>query len=226
MTSDNSRLTQKISVKVWRPIVDKLDKKMSAACLRRDAYLNRVLEIELANLDKEVRHASSESARSFIANKLDAMPDRKLVSLTLRIDLVERLGEICERKRIVRDSFLNRLLLLLSASPTVFDHLLNLEQEWKRRLFREYRHETFFENTFYPIEEDINPFWAVRDWIDLQDPTGQSDDEEIYTTFWGEGRFKNVDLTGLNCFAHDWRIPNHPAEIEHRKELDELLAIL
>jgi hypothetical protein len=226
MTSDNSRLTQKISVKVWRPIVEKLDKRMSAACLRRDAYLTRVLEVELKQLDEEVRNASSEMARTFITNKLEAMPDRKLVSLTLRTDLVERLGEICERKRIVRDSFLNRLLLLLSASTTVFDHLLNLDQDWKRKLLREYKNETFFENTFYPIEDDINPFWAVRDWIDLNDPTGQSDDEGIYTTFWGEERFNNIDLTGLNCFVHDWRIPNHPAEIARRKDLDELLTIL
>lgn len=226
MTSNDNKLTQKISVKVWRPIIDKLEKKMAAACLRRDAYLNRVLEIELEKLDKEVVDANSEAARAFIANKLESMPDKKLVSLTVRIDLVERLGEICERKRIIRDSFLNRLLLLLSASPAVFDNLLNLEQDWKRSILREYGIETFFENTFYPIEDDINPFWAVQDWIDLQDTTGQSDDAGIYTTFWGDGRFKNIDLTGLNCFAHDWRIPNHPAEIEHRAQLDELLAIL
>ena len=29
----------KISVKIWRPIIEKLDAKLDAACLRRDAYL-------------------------------------------------------------------------------------------------------------------------------------------------------------------------------------------
>jgi hypothetical protein len=30
-------------VKIWRPIIDKLDAKLDAACLRRDAYLAKLL---------------------------------------------------------------------------------------------------------------------------------------------------------------------------------------
>jgi hypothetical protein len=33
----------KSSVKIWRPIVEKLDQTIETACLRRDAYLAKVL---------------------------------------------------------------------------------------------------------------------------------------------------------------------------------------
>ena len=36
-----------ISVRIWRPILEKLEAKLEAACLRRDAYLRRVLELEI-----------------------------------------------------------------------------------------------------------------------------------------------------------------------------------
>lgn len=33
----------KISVKIWRPLIEKFDEKMDEACLRRDAYLAKLL---------------------------------------------------------------------------------------------------------------------------------------------------------------------------------------
>jgi hypothetical protein len=95
---------KKVSTKIWRPILEKLEKKMDASCLRRDAYLSRVLAVELSYLDSEVALPNSTEAKEFIAERLDGLSDRKLVSLSLRPEIVERLNDLCERKRIVRDA--------------------------------------------------------------------------------------------------------------------------
>ena len=120
MATKTLKTPPKISVKIWRPIIDKLDQKLDAACLRRDAYLNKVLENELPWLDSEVSLANSPAAQAFVAARLDQL-DRKLVSLTLRPELIEQLNDICQRKRIVRDAFFNRLFLLLALKPKGID---------------------------------------------------------------------------------------------------------
>ena len=100
----------KISVKLWRPIIEKFDLKIEAACLRRDSYLNKVLEVELDWLDHEVSVPNSQASYEYVFSCLDQL-DRKLVSLALSPQLTERLNEICSRKRIVRDAFFNRIFL-------------------------------------------------------------------------------------------------------------------
>ena len=77
----------KISVKIWRPIIEKLDAKLDAACLRRDAYLAKLLATELDHLDAEVSLPNSPAAHDFTLERLDAF-DRKLVSIALAPDLV------------------------------------------------------------------------------------------------------------------------------------------
>jgi hypothetical protein len=131
----------KISVKIWRPIIDALEKKIEAACLRRDAYLNKILEIELRLLDKEVSIPNSQESYDYVFKQLDAL-DRKLVSLALPPELTQQLNEICRRKRIVRDAFFNRLFLLLAASPKIIDVLLfgTEAKEWRKAVWNEIDH--------------------------------------------------------------------------------------
>ena len=50
---------KKIAVKIWQPVMDKLDKKIDAACLRRDAYISKVLAIEVEYIDEEVTEPNS-----------------------------------------------------------------------------------------------------------------------------------------------------------------------
>ena len=119
---------RKISIRIWEPALERFNERIDSACLRRDAYLSKVLEHELDRLEDAARFfatANSEAARQFIASRLDALP-RKLVTLTLPEELVRRLDDICERKRIVRDSFFNRLFFLLAA-----------DREHRTRLFFE-----------------------------------------------------------------------------------------
>src|SRR5208337_2667117 len=102
MTPKTAETTPKISVKIWPPLIEKLDTKMKAACLRRDAYLTKVLEFELDRLEEEVSIPNSAASYSFVSARLNRLR-RDLVSLALPLDLTKRLTEICRQKRIVRD---------------------------------------------------------------------------------------------------------------------------
>lgn len=243
---------RKISAKVWRPVIDKLNRKLDRACLRRDAYLEQVLALEIPLLDAELPIANSAEARRFISERLDEL-DRKLVSFALRVDLVEQLDDICARKGIVRDAFFNRLLFILASPKSVIDRIfftLDTDQRWRTDVWSEYKHDgPFFQNVFYPLEQEIDPFWPIRAGLEmcgeedgLIDHTDMASGqtykikrlndygitlpERLYTVTFDNETFKDADLFGLNCYLPDWQIPKHPAQVKFRKHLDELLESL
>ena len=251
MATKTLKTVPKISVKIWRPIIGKLEAKIETACLRRDAYLTKVLEVELDWLDHEVSIPNSQASYDYVFDRLDRL-DRKLVSLALPSELTARLNDICSRKCIVRDAFFNRLFLLLAVEPQVVDALLfgNIGKAWRTEVWSENKNDgPFFQNGFYPLEPAIDPFWAIRNGLELytneaapqeyveptsgksirvaRDFTGEvAPADSLYTKVFEQKLRDNNDLLGLSCYLPDWRIPGHSAEEEHRAKLDELLADL
>jgi len=248
MATKTLKTPPKISVKIWRPILEKFDAKIERACLRRDAYLARVLEAELSRLDEEVSIPNSEASYEYVFERLDRL-DRKLVSLALPTALTQQLNEICARKRIVRDAFFNRVFLLLAASPKVVDMLLfgDAADDWRSNVWSEFKHDGVgFQSSFYPLEPMVDPFWAVRCGLDMYasdaglkdyvEPTSGKmiriqtnlteepmPADSVYTTIF-EHKIKEDDLHGFSCYFPDWRIPNHAAEKAHNTKLDDLLG--
>lgn len=202
---------KKIAAKIWQPVIDKLDKKMELGCLRRDAYIGKILAIELERLDEEITQANSEAARDFVAKKLNHL-NRKVVTFTLQADLVERLDEICARKRIVRDAFFNRILLLLTATPSQIQRLLLLDSDWRNTVWNEHVCDWgFFPDIFYPLEPDVDPFRVIREGIKLSNEKQGADNAfSFYRTMLTDRHFKDRDLFGLNCYLPDIFIPNTP----------------
>jgi len=116
MSTKDLKTLPKTSIKVWTPLIKKLDAQMKNACLRRDAYLSKVLEIELEALDAEVSIPNSQASYDYVIDRLNQLP-RWLVSLALPSKLTEHLNDICRRKRIVRDAFFNRLFFYSLSHP-------------------------------------------------------------------------------------------------------------
>ncbi len=249
MATKELKTVPKISVKIWRPIIEKLDRKLDAACLRRDAYLTKVLDIEVAHLDQEISIPNSQASYDHVAARLDEF-DRKLVSLALPIELTTRINDVCARKRIVRDAFFNRLLLLLTAPPKTIDTLFfdGYEADWRTDVWTEYKHEgPFFEGVFYPLETNIDPFWPIRCGLDLYNERGETLEDYVEPTT-GETikvvrdlaelvsprdslyarvfnrKIGTNELRGFNCHLPDWLIPGHEAESTYRDKLDDLLG--
>lgn len=241
--TETPKTTPKISVKIWKPLIQMLDQKLEAACLRRDAFLTKLLQVELDHLDEEVSIPNTQASYDFVFSRLDAF-DRKLVSLALPSELTSKLNDICQRKRIVRDAFFNRLFLLLAVSPAEMDSLLfdGYETDWRLEVWEEYRHEQpVFDRVFYPLQPLIDPFWAVRcamtsrDTIeDYVEPiSGQTIQikrdlvgspiplKSVYTTLFPKisGPY---DLRGFSCYLPDWEISGAEAEKAHKAAIQAI----
>ncbi len=238
----------KTSVKIWRPIIDKLELKLEAACLRRDSFLAKVLETESVWLDKEVAIANSAESYDYVVSRLDCL-DRKLITLTLPPKLTTRINEICARKRIVRDAFFNRLFLLMAASPKLIDLLLfyNLDGDWRAELLAEFPRawsKADIEAFTDPLEPHTHPFWAIREMLEKYSAQGENVEivtgedglemkvvrdrdgnltptTNIYTTVFDQ-KIGNIELLGLSCYLPEWRIPESTTAKE-KGYLDELL---
>lgn len=253
MADGTANPVPKISVKIWRPILEKLDAKLTAACLRRDAYLCKVLEVELEYLDAEVSIPNTPAAYSFVSDRLDQL-DRKLVSLALPTSLTARLNDVCKRKRIVRDAFFNRLFLLLAAPRSFIDSVFFEDRkDWRTEVWSENKNDgPFFQNGFYPLEAIVDPFWAIRNGLELfEDESGAVEEyvepstlehvrvtrnaltgvlrpiPSLYTVVIGESDGDsggNSNLLGLNCYLPDECIPGSKADIAYRAKLDDLLG--
>lgn len=250
MGKRNEKPVQKISVKIWEPIINQLSTKIEAACLRRDPYLAKVLESELIYLDNEVSIPNSPAAYDYVRGQLETLK-RKPMSLSLPPDLTQRLNEICNRKRIVRDAFFNRLFLLLAASPKVIDWLLfrDAGTRWRSDVWSENKHDgPFFQNGFYPLESTIDPFWAVRcgiemsalenssfkDWVEptsgktiriVRGVSGEPEPlESLYTVVFNEKAGAD-SLLGFSCHMPDWLIPGTEAEKTHTAKLEDLFDL-
>ena len=199
---------QKIATRIWIPLLDKFEQRINSACLRRDAYLTKVLEHELEHLETAARFcgdSNSEAARQFIATRLDALP-RKLVTLTLPAALVQRLDDICERKRIVRDSFFNRLFFLLAADR---EHRTRLFFEgdwtWLQALLEHTDFSSSAAGEFLDAIPDFrDPFLAIRATCVLPCYEGP---DPIYIAPITPDTFVGVDLSGLNVYLDDDHVP-------------------
>lgn len=240
----------KITIKIWKPVIEKLDTRMNEACLRRDLYLARLLDSEVRHLDSEVALANSQAAYDHVVEQLERL-DRKPMSLALPPDLVERINDVCRRKRIVRDTFFNRLFLLLAATPKALDAILfpHYDGDWKLDVWREYRDDPeTVKMSILPLASVTDPFWAIReafeidrqgidlhDWTDPQSgkkikmmsmpPDHYMLPENVYTKYLST-KIGDNELTGLNCHVPDWLVPEHPANRQRNNALDAIFEEL
>jgi hypothetical protein len=248
MATKELKTTPKISVNIWCPILDKLDEKLESACLRRDAYLSKILKTEVELLDREISIPNSKESNEYVFRELHKLK-LKLVSLALPPEISARLNEVCATKRIVRDAFFNRLFLLLAAKPTLIDELIfgTEADNWRREVWREAKHdETFFQDSFYPLGSIVDPFWAIRMGIEHYAEDNELEDyleptmgkavkvsrdpvtdtiepaPSLYATVFRKTFSDDTHLLGLSCYLPDREIPGTDAEQTNRSVLDEL----
>ena len=225
--------TRKTSIKIWTPLLERFNELVDSACLRRDAWLTKALAHEVSELDAQVTVPNSEAAQRFIAFHLDTLP-RKLVTLTLPATLVQRLDDICAGKRIVRDSFFNRLFFLLVASHKHNRLFFDENPEWFQNVLGDTDfHVQAATIVLDPIPEFRDPFLAIRYGLDNErdrlikelGSAEQADeylrDRRIYTAPITDQTFPKVDLFGLNVYLPDTMIPGTD---ENRRLLDDVLG--
>lgn len=216
-----------ILVSVWNQSIDLLNRSCIAAYLRRDEFLNRVLAHEAKMLAREVRTPNSDAAKAHIASELKKL-ELKKVNLRLKTDTVIAIQEACTAVNIPRDTFVNRVLLLLVAKRSAFEKLLPaIDWRWATgRLLDDYWN--YFEPSLQgaiAAMQDIthsDPFRFYRACIELtnREIGGKTEGDETpvpllhsayITKDFLTGPRAPKSLIGLNCSIPDWKLPNTDA---------------
>lgn len=230
-----ARPDRKISVRIWTPLLEAFNARIESACLRRDVWLAKVLDDELPHLDAEVTEANSEAAQRFIGTHLDTVP-RKLATLTLPEPLVRRLDELCAARRLVRDSFFNRLFYLSTLNHRQITHLFfDGEGAWLEVLLETKDFSSrAVGDLLSPVPGFRNPFETIREGLSTehdrmaQERHGKDTADEwlgergIYQVMIADGRYGSGILYGLSLHLSDRFVPGTPEHAATASLLDEL----
>ena len=238
---ENTRSDQpkNILVSVWEPAIDLLNRRIKAACLRRDEFLDRILVHEAKMLALEVTTPNSDRAREYLANELGKM-QRKPVNLRLHAETVRVIRESCDAVNAPRDAFFNRVFLLLVAKRPSFEKLLSgIDWRWAtERLLDDYWNyfEPSLDSALTALQEIVqcDPFRFYRACIELanRDIDRKPGNEEMHIpslhNAFVSGDFFTGPRTpkstiGFNCYVPDWRLPSPTQEGHLAESLENVL---
>lgn len=108
--------TTKITVKIYEPLLRDFDRQIDALFIKRDAFLNAMLREELPRLKEDVAgRRNSAAAKRHISGELKRLGTRS-VNVVVDKATSEALNAIVEESNIVRDAFVNRLIMMLRSS--------------------------------------------------------------------------------------------------------------
>ncbi|MDT8413682.1 MAG: hypothetical protein RQ875_14560 [Vicingaceae bacterium] len=139
MTTEKENKT-KILINIYKPLIAILKYKLDSACLKRDAYLDKILRVEAICLKSEITTPNSDMAKNFITKNLKQLPLKPL-NLLISTETVDLINSVCKEKNVPRDTFINRVLMLLIAS----DPLLHV-------LFFQVIRKSFYQNNLSEAE--------------------------------------------------------------------------
>jgi hypothetical protein len=167
----------KILVKVHEPLIAIMQHKMEAACLKRDAYLDKALRVEAEFLRKEIATPNSDRAKNYIAAQLSDLKLKPL-NLLLSTETVDLINEVCKEKNVPRDAFMNRFFLLLIASDTILSALFRefFSELSRKHDFSHRRLEVSFDyvNFINFTEDEEGRISHILDGCDIQDGLPES----------------------------------------------------
>ena len=109
--------TAQITIQPTCKVAESFTEAVELAFLRRDAWLNHVLSVELPRIETELAgHCNSPAARRFIETQAAS---RARVAMTVSLDrrVAEQIRELCDKHGVVRDALFNRIFFLLTSSP-------------------------------------------------------------------------------------------------------------
>jgi hypothetical protein len=228
---DTKTPRQKLTVRVWDRLFNLLVTRTDECCQRRDALLEQVLSNEIDQLRSDLPLPNSQAARAHIEYHLKVLfaGGKKQMSLALTQETAAKLEAVCQEKNVPRESFLNRLILLLVAKPGFIDQaLFNLDSEtahiMRMEIKNAYGLNLELENGFAPLPMVssilADPFWGYRAMAEKR-----SDDDGEHYTLYGL-TFLMDNLMGLNCYVPDNQVPGTDAFLASQQAVSHLLAEL
>jgi hypothetical protein len=223
---------RKITVQLWRPLLNKLNEYAAAACLNRDAYLDVVFANEAQMLTTELDgRRNSDRARAWIKQCFSELKDHQPVSFTLTAETAQALTDACNQANVWRDAFVNRVIFLLVAKSSTIETQLG---------FRFADHVDAISDAGWEIKSLLlGPrLVAIRSFVN-DDPflgiraalSGEYGEEQgaLHDHVLGEPSGTTPQkrgIAGFNAYLEDRHVPGTPENQEWQKASDELLDLL
>jgi hypothetical protein len=221
----------KLTIAIWDRLFSLLEERTETCHQRRDSLLEHVIALEIDHLRDDLPQANSGPARSHIEHHLKLLltDAKKQMSLSLSPETALKLEAVCREKNVPRESFLNRIILLLVAKPAFLDDaLFGLDPQdahgIRVKIKNEFSLNLELENGFAPLPMIssilIDPFWGYRAMTEVL----SNDGDEDYTLY--GMAFRDRSLIGLNCYLPDSEIPGTQEYLATQTRLGQILAEL
>ena len=113
----------KITAKIHKPMWDAFKKQTEGLFLKRDAFFDYIINTETRYLAQELAgKQQSFKANRYIAGMLKKA-DAHQVSISVKRETSVALQKVVDETNMVRDAFINRLIMLLRGSKWLLNHL-------------------------------------------------------------------------------------------------------
>ena len=115
--------TTKITVKIYEPLLTAFGKEIDSLFIKRDAFLNSMIQEEVQHLTRDLEGKKlSVRAKRYIAGELKKLGTVQ-VNIVMDKTTADQLNAIVEKTNIVRDAFINRLIMLLRSNSNLLKYL-------------------------------------------------------------------------------------------------------
>lgn len=205
----------KITVKIFKPLFDSFEKRVRKLFIKRDEFVDHLISVELDYLAEDVKNLrQSDAARRYISKTLKRM-GTKTVNIVVKKETALKVKLICDEANIVRDAFVNRLLLLVIARNSFLDYV-DLPANLDPAIFERYEISDIATTPFGAIEQIYNdPFYYLRIAAKTQHDMGlymlAAEDEKLH---------------GLACYLPDLYVPGTADYLNAQEEASRLLGLL
>jgi hypothetical protein len=206
--------TTKITVKVWKPLLADFDAQLDRLCIKRDAFLNHMLSVEVRQLRSDLHgKCNSPRARRYISSALKRMGTHT-VNVVVDKSVAKALADAVKAHNLVRDAFVNTMIMYLRSSDSLLKYL-DLPRFVMRGEFERYIYDELPTSPLRAIEAFYaDPLQYIR--------LGA---EERYE----EGLYAVAlppKLIGFTCHLADDHVPGTPAHAEMQRDTTRMLREL
>jgi hypothetical protein len=113
----------KITIKLQEGQAVSFSKQLDRLFIKRDGFFNKIVKDEVDQLAEEMGDRRlSERAHRYVSAQLKKM-GTKTVNIVVEKETAESLNAVVKRSNMVRDAFMNRLILFLRSPRALLDYL-------------------------------------------------------------------------------------------------------
>lgn len=113
----------KITVKIYEPLLRDFDRQIERLFIKRDAFLDSMIQEEVQHLANDMKGKRlTSNAKRYIAGELKRLGTWP-VNVVVNKSTADALNAVVDTTNMVRDAFINRLIMFLRSSGPLLSYL-------------------------------------------------------------------------------------------------------